>query len=334
MAKKILAIDIGYGDIKVTFGDDTGNITKKFKYTSLIGVANQNEFVKDSRIMEFNGMSYYVGEHALHLPTDALIDITEYKNLEYFAPLFLQYTVQEIGETPDIIVTGLSKSQLSNSAYFKERLMDYTIDNIQHLYKEVYVLPQGAGSKLTIDKYGINFPHPQTEYTGTNTYIGVDIGFSTNDFFLVNNGTTSPGLFDGYEKEGIMKIAFNVHEKVKELYGRSITLKEAKEIINNGYYKLRGQQYDFSEYIEELKKQYLQDIMTTIEQRHGDKLDKCDFIFLSGGGSTLFIGTQDPFFRIPKTDHEFYNSIGFYLFGVQKALSTDKTVKELTKKLS
>jgi len=182
--KYILGIDQGYGDVKVTLGTADG-IEKQFKFTSAIGITKHNEHVKDSRIYEFKGHSYYVGENAMHLPSENLIDITDYKNLEYYAPLFLYHALQLIDAVPDIIITGLSKAQIQNSGHFKEALMNFVVNEKQFVFNDVYVLPQGAGSKLCIDKYGNNFPELQKEFTGDTTYVGCDIGFNTLDMFLV-----------------------------------------------------------------------------------------------------------------------------------------------------
>ena len=73
-------------------------------------------------------------------------------------------------------------------------------------FENVYILPQGAGSKITIDNYGVDFPNKQQEFTGLSNYVGVDIGFNTIDIFLVTNGKTSPYLFKGIENEGVMKV--------------------------------------------------------------------------------------------------------------------------------
>jgi len=317
--KKILGIDIGFGDVKVTFGTSEGHVEKQFKFTSTIGITKRNEHVKDSRIYDFRDHSYYVGENALHLPSENLIDITDYKNLEYYAPLFLFHALKELGCSPDVIVSGLSKAQIENSGHFKEGLMNFEVNGEAFKFDEVYILPQGAGSKLCIDKYGNNFPHPQQEFTGTTTFVGCDIGFNTLDMFLVTDGKTSPNLFEGIEREGVMKIATEIAKKVKELHGRSITLHEAKEIIDTGIYKLRGQKHPFKEYTDEVKKSYLKSLLELIENKYGKILDKCDFISLSGGGSTIFKSTDDGFIRVPKAKHEYYNSTGFFLFGLTKA---------------
>jgi hypothetical protein len=317
--KKILGIDIGYGDVKVTVGTQDGNIEKQFKFTSTIGITKRNEYVQDSRIYDFKEHFYYVGDNALHLPSENLIDITDYKNLEYYASLFLYHAIKMIGYKPDIIISGLSKSQIENSGHFKEGLMDFEVNGERFIFNEVYILPQGAGSKLTIDKYGNNFPNEQEEFMGNTTFVGCDIGFNTLDMFLVTDGKTSPNLFEGIEREGVMKIATQVAKKVKEVHGRQITLHEAKEIIDTGTYKLRGQKHPFKEYVDEVKKSYLKDLLSLIETKYGKILDKCDFISLSGGGSAIFKSTDDGFIRVPRTKHEFYNSLGFFLFGLSKS---------------
>jgi hypothetical protein len=317
--KKVLGIDIGFGDVKVCYGTSDGNIEKQFKFSSAIGITKRNEYIKDTRVYDFKEHSYCVGEDALHLPSENLIDITEYKNLEFYAPLFLYYVIKMLNVQPDIIVSGLSKAQIENSGHFKEQLMEFTVNENTFNFKDVFVLPQGAGSKLTIDKYGNNFPHLQEEFIGNSTFVGCDIGFNTLDMFLVTDGKTSPNLFEGIEKEGLMKIATEVAKQVNEKHNRNISLHEAKEIIDTGVYKLRGQKHQFKQYIDEIKKNYLKNLLSLIETRYGKILDKCDFISLSGGGSTIFKSTEDGFIRIPKTKHEYFNAIGFYLFGLTKA---------------
>lgn len=251
----------------------------------------------------------------MHLPSENMIDITDYQNLEYYAPLFLYHALQLIKETPDVIVTGLSKAQIQNSGYFQEALKNFEVNGQKFEFPEVYVLPQGAGSKIAIDEYGTHFPKLQDEFLGKTTFVGCDIGFNTLDMFQVVDGKTSPNLFEGIEREGVMKIATQVARKVKEIHGRTIGLHEAKEIIDTSTYKLRGVSHNFKPYVEEVKKEYLKDLLKLIEQKYGNILDKCDFIFISGGGSAIFKSASDGFIRIPQSHHEYYNSIGFYMYG-------------------
>lgn len=325
--KTILGIDIGYGSVKCVLGSSDGDIKKLFKFTSIIAATSPNAYIKDTRIFAYKGKHYYVGNDALQMPSDAVIDITEYKNLEYFAPLFLHATIKQIGIVPDIIVCGLSKAQLHNSGYFKEALQKFTVDDQEYTFDNVWILPQGAGSKLAIDKYGDNFPRQQTEFQGLTNYIGVDIGFNTLDIFLVTNGKTSPNLFEGIECEGVMKIAQCIQKNIQDRYSKQVSLHEAKEILDNGFFKLRGEKLDLSELIKSTKKEYLSNMLKLVDERFKGSLDKSDFVFLTGGGSAffkIFDTTQDRFIRAPQSNYEYYNSIGFYLFGAQQAQKLQK----------
>lgn len=314
----ILGIDIGYGSVKCVFGTADSEIKNIFKFTSIIAVTSPDLFINDTRIFAYRDKHYYVGDDALQMPSDAVIDITEYKNLEYFAPLFLYAAIKKIGQVPDVVVCGLSKAQLHNSGYFKEALQKFTVNDQAMEFKSVLVLPQGAGSKLAIDKYGDNFPHQQTEFHGLMNYVGVDIGFNTLDLFMVTNGKTSPNLFEGIECEGVMKIAHEIQENVSQNFNKKISLHEAKEVLDNGYYKLRGEKFDLTELIRATKKTYLENLLKLVNERFNNSLDKCDFVFLSGGGSAFFKSSSDGFIKAPKSNFEYYNAVGFFLFGVTK----------------
>jgi hypothetical protein len=306
------------GDTKIIFGTSDGTILKKFKFPSTIAITQKSEYVTDSRIYDFKGHSYYVGESALNSPSENMIDITDYKNLEYYAPLFLVHALKQLDGKPDVIVTGLSKAQIQFSGNFKQNLQSFEVNETPYKFDTIFVLPQGAGSKLTIDKYGDNFPNEQSEFSGKTTFVGVDIGFNTLDMFMVTDGKTSPTLFEGIENEGVMKIAKLVAKKVYDEHGRQITLHEAKEILGTNLYKLRGKTHDFTEFNKEIKTKYLRELLQLIENRYGKVIDKCDFIHLSGGGSTIFKSTEDNFIKVPKNSAEYMNSIGFYLFGIGK----------------
>lgn len=316
--KKILGLDVGFGDLKITLMLEDGTILHQSKHPSKVGITKKNPHIQDSRIYDYKGHSYAVGENALHLPSENIVDIKEYQNLEYFAPLFLYHAIKHIGEQPDVIVTGLSIAQIESSGYFKETLQNFEVNGEKFTFNDIFILPQGAGCVQTIKKFGDNFPQKLETFLDAANFVLVDIGFNTIDLALVTNGKTSPSLFEGVEKEGVSRIAYKVAEKVKEQHGRMISLAEAKEVIDSGYFKLRGNKHDFGTFLEEVKADYIKNLLQLVEQKYGKVIDKCDFIFLCGGGSALFKTTQNGFIRVPKTAPEFYNSIGFGLFGISK----------------
>lgn len=316
--KIILGIDIGFGDCKICVGSGDGKIIKKFKFPSSVGVTKKLDGVVNNRIMKYNDNYYMVGDDAKHLPSENIIDIDSYKNLEYFAPLLLEYAVRRAEiENPDVVVTGLSIAQINNSAYFQEILAKYTVDDIEK-HNKVYLLPQGAGAKLAYDVYGGTFPEKQKDFLGEATYCIIDIGFNTLDLVLVDRGLTDPNLFHGIEKHGLYKIAVQVSQFIHEKHSRQLSLQEAKDILNTGAYVLRNQKYDYSVEIKKLKEDYLREILKLIEDKYGKILDKLNFVVIAGGGSNLFSESDDSFIRILKNDSEYYNSIGEYLYGVNQ----------------
>lgn len=313
----ILGIDIGYGAVKIILTTENGEVLKKFKFPSLIGITKANQYIKDNKIYNYKDHDYYVGDDASALPSDNLIDITEYKNLEFYAPVFLTYAINIMGIMPDAIVTGLSKAQIQYSGYFKEAVSNFTVNNQKYEFKNTWVIPQGAGSKICIDTYGVDFPNKQTDFTGNSSYIGCDIGFNTLDMFRVIDGKTSASVFEGIEHQGVMKIASKIAELINNKHQRVISLHEAMEILDNNCYKLRGNTYNYSNDILEIKKQYIQELLELVEEKYGKILDKCDYIFLSGGGSAFF---KSGFFNginvlAPKSNYEYYNAIGQAMFG-------------------
>lgn len=311
---KILSVDIGFGDVKVIYGTDD-KIEKQFKFISGISVTKKNPYVDDKRILEYKDHFYYVGDDTTRQPSENRIDLKDYKNLEYYAPVLLYRVLETINDfDPDILVVGLSKAQIDNSGYFEEAIKEFKVQGKDIKFKKVVVVPQGSGAKITTDMYGSHFPKLQDEFMGKTTYVGVDLGFNTLDLFYVMNGETSPALFQGLEHEGVMKIAALVAQEILKNHNREIGLHEAKEILDSGYYNLRGQKHDYKEFVETVKKNYLKKLLILIENHYGKILDKCDFVMITGGGSALF-KNSDGFIRTPSSNHEFYNAIGQYELG-------------------
>lgn len=318
----IMGIDVGYGDVKVVIGT-TNEITHQFKFSSAIARAHKASSIRDTRIHEVkigdDVANVYVGPDALNLPSSSIIDISNYDLLEDYAPAFIAKALQVAGiESTQIsvLVCGLSVSQLNMSGYFKERISQFTVDQRGYKFDTVFLLPQGAGSKLAFDKYGDHFPEAITE-NPSRTFVGCDMGFNTLDLFYVTEGKTSPNLFEGIEQAGVTKIAKDLANLVSEKFQKSITIREAKEILDSGVYKLRGTRYDMKDEIKEVCTHYSKEILQLIEEKYGDIIDKCDFVCLLGGGAKI-VNIEDDFFKVVKNKSEFYNAIGFYLFGTKQ----------------
>lgn len=315
--KVILGLDLGYSFVKVCVGSQDGTIIKKFKFPSIIGITKHLEGVENDNIVHYDGNYYMIGDDAKHLPSTNIQNLDEYKNLEYFAPLLLIHAIKLAKlQRVDLVITGLSIAQVENSGHFQNALEHFVVDGKEYNFK-VLLLPQGAGAKLTYDKYGNNFPNEQKEFLGETNYVIVDNGFNTLDLVLVNKGITDPNLFQGIEKHGLMKIAAVVARLINEKHGRQLSLPEAREVLDSGIYKLRGQKYDYSKEISEIKNEYLKEIINLVNERYGNVLDKIDFLVLLGGGAYIFNNSDNGFIRVVHKDSEYYNAIGEYLYGLR-----------------
>jgi len=221
MENKVLSIDIGFGQIKVVYMVD-GDIVKKFKIPTVLGVTHKDPLVKDDRMMTLNDVDYYVGEDAYQVGSNEIISVETYEQLETFAPLFLFYAIKQIKSKPDVVVTGLSKAHAAHSEYFSDALRTIKINNQLHEFEHVFVLPQGAGSKTVVDIYGDDFPKINTDFLGKSNYFIVDIGFSTFDIVQVINGIASPNKFEGIEGMGIIQLALQVQNKINKQFTRTV----------------------------------------------------------------------------------------------------------------
>lgn len=314
MHKNILSIDLGYGDNKTIFGNSTEGIKRLFKYPSVAGRVNTSALVNDNRIVSLGDDHYYLGADALSLESNKIIDISSYEQLEKFAPLFIARTISLLGATPDIIATGLSISQIENSGYFREAIKKYL--NSLGVTSEIVILPQGAIAKKAVDKYGTSFPTVTQEFNSSMNYVGCDIGFDTLDIFQVINGQTSSALVRGIPNRGIVVIAGRLAVHIKSTMNITLTVKEAKEVLDSGQLTRRGKTHDFREVITGLKRTYLEELNSLIEGEFGQVLDKTSFMFLFGGGSYFFGDMKDEFFRRPEKHAEYYNAVGYFEYVV------------------
>lgn len=318
MEECILIVDGGYGDHKVVAATLQGDILEIFKFPSILGKTKRNPLVDDDRIISYKNEDFYVGEDALMLQSENIIDITEYSQLEYYEPIFIAYIIGRIKKKPTKLVVGLSQSQIGNSGYYQEALRSFVVNNIEYKFDEVFVLSQGLMSKLTIDKYGDNFPKINQSFLDDKSYIAIDIGNNTLDLFQVINGKASPNLLRGIEKEGIIKICILVKQMILERFNKTISLMEAKNILDVESITIRGDKTILTKELEKLKYDYLQNLMKFAEDQYGKVLDDMHYFYLLGGGSYLFRNMRTKFIKVPNDKNEYYNAIGYLLWYLKK----------------
>lgn len=310
-----LCVDIGFGSVKVAFGDEV-QVSKLYKFTSAIANVAVSEFVHDDRVIPFEGKNYYVGDDALALQSSSIIDVNKYELLEYYAPVFLFKIIRDLQMIPDRIVLGLSIAQITNSAHFKKRVEDFLKNH--NINIPIDLLPQGMISKLVIEKHGISFPDKEGDFPRYNNYVGCDIGFNTLDIFQVINGKTSSNLARGIPERGLQVIVSRLIAQINQDHSTKLTLNEGKEVLATGIYRKRNNRFDYSEFIRELKKDYVKELMVIIENEFGAILDKMEALIIFGGGAYSLQDVSDEFVLVPKSHAEYYNVVSYYYFNGSK----------------
>lgn len=312
----VLALDTGYGDCKVVFGD-SNRIINMYKFPSVAAEVNVNELVTDDRVITHKDNSFYIGKDALQVQSSSIIDISTYELLEYFSPMFLYKALRDLQTVPDIIVLGLSISQIKNSGHYKSTIEDFLRKSGSA--SKVYIVPQGVISKLAVDKYGIDFPNDTREFTKDSNYVLADIGFNTLDLAQVVNGATSSNLVRGIENRGAILIVNDLIVDIKERHGITLNISEAKDVLSNKMLKRRGVTYKVDDLIESAKNTYIENLKVIIENEFGSIIDKIDSLILTGGGSYILNPGTTGFVKSPSSGSEFYNALGFYLYGLMQS---------------
>lgn len=311
--KSVLGIDIGYGDVKVSFKDRLGNVTK-FKFSSIIAEAPFDAI--DMPMLE--GRRYFMEEEALMRDSKDIIEIVDYQHLEKFSVMFLWKAIEKLKVSPDeidFIVTGLSLAQYDNGEKFKKRLSKFKINKETFDFKgKISLLAQGVGAKYAIDK---------TFNENSMAYLVIDIGFSTIDVVDVINGKVRPENVKGFSNEGIIKIARALQEHIVDNYNEVVSLKEVKEMLVTKTFTVEGQDFDLSEYILKISKRYTEQTMKTLKIRYQREFKKYSKVYFVGGGAHFIDKSISQIIEVVP-EPEYYNSLG-NLYFKEKQLAKEST---------
>jgi len=272
-----LGLDHGYGGNKFAYRDNENKI-KFGKKLSVFADAPQD--AEDMPL--FEGKRYYIGEMALMEDSNSIKNNLDYKDHETMAPLSTWQVLKEENiNVNDIkkIGIGLSLAQKDYANQFIKRLSKFTVDNEKFDLKDKIVLiPQAIGAKFAIDHL----------YEGENsTYAIFDIGQLTVDRVNVINGKVRKENASGAAHDGIIKIIQELQEFIasNEEIQEHLSIKEIQEILVSGKYIIYGEEFDFSEKIEELKTNYTKYLIPMIKKQFNNIFKKYSKIYFVGGGS-------------------------------------------------
>jgi hypothetical protein len=305
---KIISLDIGFGDLKVSIFSN-GDLEFFKELSAISKIENSEKFDIDHNVVEYNNKLFYVGENAVRLNQNSMIEIRTFQDILGITPLILLKMIKKYGKF-DYYAISISIAFINYSKSLKE----YLIKSLDFLNKDnLYILPQGIGAKVALQEIGLD-PFNRSSYFIPN-YLGIDIGFNTIDVFKVIGGKVSSQDIQGFEEWGVIRIANKIIRHIKRELKIDINLPIAKEIINSGIFKYRGNIYEIP--IDDIKTEYVIEFVDFIEKNFRDTINTIDKIVLFGGGAEIIRSKlkllddhfNKDFVKIPNKP-EFYNSIG------------------------
>lgn len=333
---RLLAIDLGYSNVKVAYYNESG-VLQFDKHISAIAKI-ENPMEADDDVMFRLGVDYYIlGTPALKVPRSLLLSLENFDDLKIAYPVWISYLLKNYGgqKNFDKVVIGLSMA-FSDRA---QELLDYLYEALMIDEPDYFIcLPQGLSCKLAYSECGLDI-RETTKHNDfrMRNYLILDGGFLTCDICNVANGTASAGAAVGIPGTGIINISYNVMDYLFKNFEMKVSVKEAQTIVDNqGKFIRRGKEYNIDSKIDEFTKAYLANVLKLLEDKFGEAIDAVEGVLVCGGLSYFFkkyINDSDmineiekhfpvSFLHFPVVDSEYFNAYS-YLRIVQKMLNED-----------
>lgn len=327
----ILAIDLGFGSVKVAFiSPDSGELILD-KYISATAKLDErpDDFDQDNTF-QLQESYYVLGPQALKLPRNYLLPLSDFETLKAVTPVWISFLVNKYQRNLGI---KFEKICIGLSLVYKDRaqeMLDY-LSEVLMVSPDMFIcLPQGTAAKVALQEYGLSLdPAKRTQFK-FDSFVLEDLGSNTIDVALITGSMSSTASSLGLENQGVCKILFDIIDFVYKSTGVQIQPDEAKVILDSGIFRRRGRNYDLSEQVKQFTIKYLIGILDLADTnpKLSSLIDNVQRIILIGGGAELWRkylpeiqkeiekrGYPSNFWVIPEKNSEYFNAISYLLIG-------------------
>ncbi|KAA0259086.1 ParM/StbA family protein [Deferribacter autotrophicus] len=305
--KKVVSIDVGFGDVKVVY-ERAGNLVfKKFPTAIKEVLPTRIDFSTSSSEKEYyyNSRYYVIGENA----KNNSLNQSTVNSLVEFTPLLIYKAIidYQLETENTIFALGLPLYEYTqkNKQRLKAKLADFEVDYKKQGYF-VHIYPQGVGCYFAYTLY-----HKQE----IQNALILDIGFNTVEIILLRNGRIVKTESTMLAKNGIMQIAGLLKRLLLERKKINLSYQEAIDILINKSITIYGKKFDLSDIVTEVKRMYSDQLLKEIYAMYDDNLRSADRLLLCGGGA-YHIGDHLPeeYNGLAEIlpDAEFANALGYY----------------------
>ena len=331
---RILAIDLGYSNVKIAYYDENG-ILQLDKYISALAKVDNPMEIDDDVMFRF-GINYYIlGTPALKVPRSSLLNLETFDDLKTAYPIWISYILKKYGGVDkfDKVIIGLSMAWADKcdellDYLYEALLMDKTTDYFM-------CMSQGFAAKGVYNTRGLDLREvSKNNDSKMRNYLILDGGYETIDIASVQNGTASAGATVGIPNTGLICVSYDIIDYLFKEYEMKMSIKEAQTVVDSGgKFVRRNKEYDISAKLDEFIKKYINNVLIMLEDKYSESLDSIEGILVCGGFAYFLKKyLEDPevinmiekhfplsFLKITEDSSEFYNVVG-YLDIAQKIL--------------
>lgn len=332
---KILAIDVGYGNVKSVWGnarnDSCENIFRSLaprtrkKKDALAGFTDPLDRVS----VEVDGGHFLVGKEAYLVGGEPILDTNYIAHPEYLAYVlgsiyYMQKKSGTIINSIDGLVVGLPVSNFSKHRAALANLVQgpHTIPapgNLQNIYGptievkigKVLVLPQPLGALRSHAAAG-SAADPKS------TNLVIDVGYNTFDW-LTSMGMRADMERSGNFEGGVAQLIREVSSQVGSELGIGVLdFVDCENALSTGTLMHKGVQHSFTQYadiVDNMAGEMVNKFMNSQKSNRG-----FTNIIVTGGGAKYFKNALQKRFPdypiLVEPDSVMANARGFYSFGV------------------
>lgn len=321
---KIVGIDIGYGFLKMTDGDN------KIIIPSVVGNGTELTFdmgysEKDltNIQVEIDDEKHFIGELAILQSEHPYRSLSTDRATDYVTKLMFLTSLALLSEhevESFIVVTGLP---VKDFTMYKQVYIDrFTGTHELNIYgqkkiiniEKVVVVPQPYGAFCD----GLFTEDGDTDEDFADNHVGViDIGFGTSDFIQVKNYRYLD-RFSSTSANGISSVYRDISNYLSSNHAIHKEDFELEEMIRTGQFKVRGGVIDISKPLKEAKRSLAKKVATEIKSLWSN-LPEVSIIIVAGGGGALLFEELAEFLGddiVLAADSQMANANGYRNWGV------------------
>ena len=259
----VVGLDIGFGHTKV-FSDEGA-----FKFPSWIAYLSKSA-LNEAESVSIGSETMVVGEDAKYEPRK--IEISNITTLIKYAPFFMKYVIQKLGEEPQLVISGLPP-------IYKDKREDYK-KALESVFKgKAEVVVQGMGILKDVE-----------EKLGQDALV-IDIGFNTVDYLLVVRSGEKWKYRKGntIEEYGVLRAVEAFRENIPDDLGyvRNLSLSRLIDVFERGEITIQGMRRNLQDIKELARREYTNTLLSRLSTELGNALYEVETIAIAGGGANL-----------------------------------------------